>query len=127
MAQSRTKYHLGITLVFVATLIVAGCATQIKETERVGKGVWEDTETHARHTIQEKGGVLTVSSIVDDDGEVYEIKSVRWEDGVLRWTYRVPSTGYVVNFTTQNVQGNTLWCTWSSPRGSGTQEFRRVK
>jgi hypothetical protein len=135
MAQRWMKYHLGVSVILVATSIVVGCATPIKETERIGKidvrqsleGIWEDTETHTRHTIQWKGETLTVSSIVNDDGEVYEVTIDRWEGGVLTWTYRVPSTGSVVNFTTQNVQGNTLWCTWSGPGGSGTQEFRRAK
>jgi tetratricopeptide (TPR) repeat protein len=42
MAQSWTKYRLGVASVLVATLIVVGCATQVKKTDRVDKTEWEN-------------------------------------------------------------------------------------
>ena len=90
-------------------------------------GVWEDPETHTLFTIRKKSGVLTISSIETDDGEEYELLSVQWKNGVLKWTYYVPSTGYTVNFTTQGLEGNTLWCEWSNQNTSGTEGLKRVK
>jgi hypothetical protein len=91
------------------------------------QGVWEDMETLSHHTIEEQGGRFTVISIVNPDGEPFEIRSVEWRDGVLAWSYYVPSTGYTVNLRTTKVDGDTLWCEWSNATDSGEQEFRRVK
>lgn len=112
-----------------------GNITQKKETKRVGKinvhqnmeGVWEDIENHDRHTIQENGGTLTVSSVVAGDGEVYEIKSVQWKSGMLNWSCRIPSTGVIVNYTTQSVYGDILEVYWSNQENAGKEKFRRLK
>lgn len=90
-------------------------------------GVWQDMETLDRHTIRERGGKLTVTSVVDSDGNALELRGVEWKDGVLEWSYHVESTGYTVRMTTERVEGDTLWCKWANHEASGDQELHRVK
>lgn len=91
------------------------------------RGQWEDMETRSIHHIAEVGGRYMVTAIDTADGEVVEIRSNEWKNGVLRWSYFVPSTGFLVHLTTKSVDGDTLWCDWSNATSSGEQEFQRVK
>ena len=89
-------------------------------------GVWEDMETHSHHTFVEQNGEVTVTAVEDTDGETYEIRTVEWKAGVLKWSYFVPSTGYLVRLKTTRLEGDTLWCEWANANASGEQEFQRV-
>jgi len=89
-------------------------------------GEWKDAETGGVYSITYINGVLTVVSGVDGDGEVLEIRSSTWRDGVLEWVYYVPSTKYVVTMTTVKIEGDTLHCLWKNNESSGTELLRRV-
>lgn len=91
------------------------------------EGTWEDLETQTLHTIELIEGEPTVTSIVDDDGEVFKIRRTEWDGSVLRWSCYVPSTRITLRFATTRVEGDTLWCSWSNNSTSGDQEFRRKK
>ena len=91
-------------------------------------GVWEDLDTKSRHRVVFRNGAPSVISVIDDDGEVFRVQRTRYASGVLRWTYYVPSTRYIVSLTTLSVQGDILWAAWSNNHGrSGRQKFRRVR
>lgn len=89
-------------------------------------GIWEDMETHSHHTFVEQNGEVTVTAVEDTDGETYEVRTVEWKDGVLKWSYYVPSTGYLVRLKTTRLEGDTLWCEWANANASGEQEFQRA-
>jgi len=89
-------------------------------------GVWLDDSTGTRMTIARDGTGYTVTSAVDDDGEVFPVSNVRWDGSVLRWTYDVPSTDYRINWTTVDLRGDRLDTRWDGTAGSGTEVLRRV-
>ena len=135
MTLCRMKYYYGVAVVVVLIWISSGCAphqTKIEEEKEIGvhqilSGIWEDTQSHSTVIIEEKGGTPTVVSVYGAGGEDFEVKS-KWDGTKLSWTYRVPSTGIVVEFATQIVQGNILRCTYFSPiGGAGVSELRRIK
>jgi len=89
------------------------------------EGVWEDTSTKTRMTIARQGNGYTVVAAVDDGGEAYPVSDVGWADGVLKWTYSVPSTGYKVSWTTVELRGDELETRWVGTAGSGTEVLHR--
>lgn len=90
-------------------------------------GVWKDTDTETRFTIAMQGGVAHVTAIVDNDGEVFEIRGEGWENGQLTWTYFVPSTGYENKFIVTGIGADMLDSSWSGTGGGGTQALARVR
>jgi hypothetical protein len=76
-------------------------------------GVWEDPETHNLITIKMTDGKPAVVSIIDnDDSEKLIVQRSSFENGILSFSYKVPSTGYIVDIvsTSLNAQGlNYLW------------------
>jgi HEAT repeat protein len=89
-------------------------------------GIWEDPETGARYTIRKVADELRVASARARDGEVFPILDTTWREGVLRWTYRVPSAGSTVTFTTRALRGDSLECAWNNGSESGRETLQRV-
>lgn len=113
-----------VTLVLLPILMVlsiTGCSDARSGLE----GVWRDDESSTLYTIAREGEGYTVTSSIDDDGEVNELSDVIWEDGVLKWTVLTPSTGYIVHFTTVSLRGDELETAWSGTAGSGIEFLRR--
>jgi hypothetical protein len=97
-------------------------------------GEWVD-EDGDRHRISAVGETFQIKSWDGNDGEVFEVQSVTWRPGGLRWTVRVPSTGYVLNYRTHSIAADRLEIRWKNAaadpkklgisRISGTETFRR--
>jgi hypothetical protein len=85
--------------------------------------VWEDPETNDLHTIEKTSDGFTVTSVVEQGegsaSEAMEIRSSVWQDGVLSWSYFVPSTGFLVYFKTVRLNGNNLEIEWTNKDGAG--------
>jgi len=81
----------------------------------------------ATYTITANDGDYELA-IVDFDGEVLEVESVTWDEGVLAWTYFVPSTDTRVNEETVSISENRLDVQWENSEGNtGVDTFNRVK
>jgi tetratricopeptide (TPR) repeat protein len=91
-------------------------------------GKWKDASTGTIFTIKEINGEPRVISAVDnDDGEVLKILSSTWLEGSLSWEYSVPSTGYILNFSTTAKPAGDLECSYSNDHGvSGNRTLNRV-
>jgi len=124
---------LRVQAVVLGGLVLSGWALLASGAQAATpEGVWRDPETHSHHTVVRKGDGFEVVSVVDqDDGEVYKVLRSSWEDGVLKWSYFVPSTGYVVNFVSVKILPNSIDCLWDnlSPEGqrrNGTETLLRI-
>ncbi len=63
----------------------------------VGTWVHSDPDaSRASFTIRATGGGFVVSGVALEDGEMFEISNVSWNDPVLRFTSRMPSTNHIV-------------------------------
>lgn len=65
-------------------------------------------------------------------GDVYPVGKQDWDGRVLRWTYEMPSSGFLVEIVTTGVAGDILSSTWTNrapdgTRNSGTQDFTRLR
>lgn len=76
------------------------------------QGVWQSPSSGAEHVVRWTGGEFRVVGIVDDDGEVFEVRESQWDGTTLRWTYYVPSTSYLVTFTCEPTGGSEMPCNW---------------
>ena len=132
MRTVKTKALKAAYILFLA-LAAAGCAgltaplAAPEEPVSGLSGQWRDTETGTVHSIEWDGAQYHVVSCLGKDGEVMIITAQTWHKGVLSWTYKVPSTGYTVKFTTVQLRGNILMTKWSGTAGSGTQTLERVR
>ena len=81
-------------------------------------GPWLDSSTNALTTISPKG---VVTSIVDGDGEKFEIRSSVREGDAVTWVYYVPSTGYTVTIEARPL-GDGVAITWFNDKGGSGQE-----
>lgn len=137
MKHSRTIVMALVLLLCAAAAAstVSACATTggavasdaVRRDSQALVGVWRDTDTDTRFTVQLKDGVAHLVSVIDDDGEVFEIRQQGWEDGRLTWTYYVPSTQYQNTFVITTIGPNMLDSTWTGTSGSGTQALERVE
>ena len=115
------------SILFMIPILLMGFFTPSQKSKGIPslEGVWEDPETNTLYTIHQQGEGYTVVSAIDDDGEVYEVSDVVWENSILKWTVRTPSTGYVFRYTTIALRGDELECSWSGTHGSGTETLNR--
>ena len=94
-------------------------------------GIWEDPETmdRTRFTIVLDAGEPVVISAIGSDGdrEEMELQQSDWDGSNLTWTYLVPSTGYVVTFTTMSAEPEVLHTSWhNSANASGHTDLQRI-
>ena len=116
-------------LALVAVLFVSGCSGSGSTASTLDQrllGVWA-TESGARYTLTANDDTYALD-IVDYDDEVFEIVTVTWTDGVLAWTYEVPSTGYRVSEETIRIDADSFDVRWENQTGaSGTETLTRVE
>lgn len=124
-----SKPSLWTALLLATVVFAAGCAGSGSTTSPLDErllGVWA-TDSGAHYTITANEGAYALD-IVDYDDEVFEVVSVTWTDGVLAWTYDVPSTGYRVSEMTTSISTNQLGVHWENQTGaSGDEVFNRVE
>jgi hypothetical protein len=112
-----------------------GDAVSFEDDAALLVGEWVDQDGDL-HRIAQAGETFTVASRDGDDGEVFEVRSVSWRPGYLRWTMHVPSTGYVLTYRTVRLGASTMEVRWKNaaadPKAlglskvSGTETFKRV-
>lgn len=107
------------------SLALAGCAKHAPSNAADYVGAWED-EGGSVTTIDKSGRALEVTSIIDTDGEVFEVKGTGYVGGQLNWTYLVPSTGYVVTIRVLSLEGDQLCATWENAYDHGNECYTRV-
>jgi hypothetical protein len=104
---------------------------EVSQAARAVVGTWEDSEDADRtwYTIELDGTAPVFRSAVGSaaDREVYEVRSSRWDGRSLTFAYFVPSTEYVVTFTTESATATELRARWSNSAGvTGTVVMPRV-
>ncbi|GAB5535764.1 MAG: hypothetical protein Rubg2KO_20130 [Rubricoccaceae bacterium] len=90
------------------------------------------TYTLTANTGTASDGTTTESkvklAIVDYDGEVFEVRSLTWNEGVLAWTYFVPSSNTTVSEQTVRIHENRLEVQWENSTGAtGIDILNRVE
>lgn len=87
-------------------------------------GTWT-ADNGGTATVELVGGEPTFTSLVDYDGEVFQVQSSEWGDGVFEWTYLVPSTGYIVHEVVTSADRGSLCTIWSNQNDRGTSCYTR--
>lgn len=77
-------------------------------------------------TIVNEGGTARVVSIVDYDDEAFEIQGSGWDGDRFEWTYRVPSTGFVVKTVVTEITDDRLSTRWSNDQEEGDETLVRL-
>ena len=99
----------------VALSLASGCATSQPAASDIDPrllGSWK-TDMGATYTISAPNGSYDLW-VVDYDGEVFEVQSVEWTDGVLSWTYFVPSSGHSVSEETVTFTQDRIDLRWTN-------------
>ena len=132
--------------ILILAAMIAGCATAKSKPVTDNNivpvspytGKWIDTETNSITEIALKGDIPVVISVTDysdiqekDGEENYKVTQSSFENGVLQWSYFVPSTNYTVNFKVTSSETNKLKTQWNnlSPEGetsNGLETLIRV-
>lgn len=91
------------------------------------EGSWTDNpETSAFTEIKIVKGEPRVTRIVDYDGEEFTLSRSGGERGKFTWEYDVPSTGYHVHITVEDVAGDTMSTTWKNAYDTGFETLYRL-
>ena len=90
------------------------------------QGTWKDSDG-VIYIIEVNSNKVEVVSIIDSDDEEFVVTETIWKMGVLKWTYQVPSTGYVVTVTTESISDDTLECSWKNEYDSGVDILIRLE
>jgi hypothetical protein len=90
-------------------------------------GIWADEGGGQRTTISMVSGQPTVTSIIDADGEKFEVRRSGYQGGNYSWDYHVPSTGYDVHIQVNALNGDRMETTWSNHVSSGDEALVRLQ
>lgn len=72
-------------------------------------GIWLDETDNIATTIALSGDVPTVIKVVDrGDGEVFSVLQSNFADGVLTYQFKVPSTGWTIEWTVRGMTPDLL-------------------
>jgi hypothetical protein len=90
-------------------------------------GRWNDPDTTGTiTTIVALGDGYAVLSVTNPSRGGNELTATNWSNGVLTWTYCVPS-GNCITTVTVSLEGDSLYTTWSDNYGdSGETIFERL-
>ncbi len=122
------------TLLLVLTFVSAGCPSSGTKPDGDPNapsadfliGRWQDNDS-AVFTFEKVGGDVKLTQIVDDDGEVFELRDFGYKAGHFSFTYFVPSTGYVVTIRILTTDGDELDADWvNSANDSGPERLVRL-
>lgn len=87
-------------------------------------GTWSN-EGDGLATIELVAGVPTFTSVLDIDGEIFQVTESHWSREGFDWTYLVPSTGYIVHEVVTSVDENGMCVTWANQYDSGHACYTR--
>jgi hypothetical protein len=87
-------------------------------------GTWEESDG-TFYAFLGFDNSVEVLMIIDNDDEIFEVKKSNWKDGVLSWTFYVPSTEYTVRMATTSISENEIHCTWENHEDNGTEVLTR--
>ena len=112
------------TLLLALTLLVTACKSSgVKPDGDAATpsadfliGTWHDNDS-TRYTFTKVGDQVKLTSIVDDDEEVFELRDFAYKAGFFSFTYFVPSTGYVVTIRVLEHEGDELDADWTNSAG----------
>jgi hypothetical protein len=112
-------------------VLVSSCATtkQIEDeyssVAQLLPGTWKETGGTTCQ-IEMIKNVPKVVSIIDTDYESFVVKESNWENGILSWTYYVPSTEYTVHVETTSISKDTINYNWKNAYDEGTDTLSKV-
>ena len=128
-AQSRYPSFSIVAAWLIALLVASGCGTSASTSTNLDSrlvGVWL-IDGGATYTITASEGAYELA-IVDFDDEVFQVRSVTWNEGVLAWTYYVPSSGASVSEETTLISENRLEVQWENSDGdTGIDVLNRIR
>ena len=125
IARASILVVLLTTLILPATGCKKGPDNSAYATMLVG--VWEDSGA-ARYTFEKVQGKVVPTHVVDSDGEVFPVEDYGWtDDGIYYWTYKVPSTGYLVTHRIMTLSDTELNAEWANQYDSGDDTFTKVQ
>ncbi|MEO0556863.1 MAG: hypothetical protein AAF170_01635 [Bacteroidota bacterium] len=131
MRLSRLPFgaQSALALSVLTLCLASGCGTSAPAAVDINPqlvGVWI-IEGGATYTITAAGDTYELS-VVDSDGEVFEVTSLTWDGSVLAWTYFVPSSGANVREETTHIGENRIDVGWVNSEGDiGTDILNRVQ
>ncbi len=82
------------------------------ETIRLLVGAWRDEDDDEIVIGRTDDGGFSVAMFDSRDGELFEVRRVRWQRGHLSWEVRVPSTGVELRYQTTRIGTERLEVTW---------------
>jgi hypothetical protein len=112
---------LAWTVILTFLVLVISCAKEPRL-----EGLWQDASSYTEFEIEKSGDGYEMTSIVDVDGEVFELRDFEWSCGVMRFTYWVPSTDYIVSFKTLEIHEDSMRCKWWGTGGDGLETLLRL-
>ena len=118
-----TPYSVRLTLLLLVALVLPACASSGPAVPTLDErlvGVWIDLDD-VTHTISAGADGYEVE-VVDADQEVFNVVTVTYEEGVLSWTYNVPSTGYTVTYRTTSIGEDEISARWNNQTGASGDE-----
>ncbi|MCA9559942.1 MAG: hypothetical protein H6704_05450 [Myxococcales bacterium] len=75
-------------------------------------GEWRDEDQDEIHIGRTDDGGFSVMVVDTTDGEVFDVRRVRWCDGELSWHVRIPSTGVELFYRTLRIRPDGLLVAW---------------
>ncbi|MCF7792913.1 MAG: hypothetical protein K9N09_03290 [Candidatus Cloacimonetes bacterium] len=120
-----------IVILILLITVLSGCAVIGGAKYRYRKiaeglhGTWEESGGTI-YKIEVMDELVNIISIVDSDGEAFEVQETKWEEGILSWTYLVPSTEYVVNMHSTAITEDTIICDWQNDYAEGSETLTKI-
>jgi hypothetical protein len=114
---------LRVTAGLVSLVLLLACAGKQPRID----GFWQDESSLTEFEIVKSNGGYEMTSIIDSDGEVFEVRDFEYSNGVMRFTYYVPSTSYIVNFRTLEIHEDKMECKWWGTGGEGLETLLRLE
>lgn len=94
-------------------------------TSRDLEGAWlDDSGTTAVIKVADRQALVT--SIVDSDGEVFQVVESGRDQGLFHWTAYVPSTSTTYEVWIDSVDGDSATSRWRNDTDEGREGLTRV-
>jgi hypothetical protein len=109
---------------WVDSLLTGPVRTAEPKKAAVQAGVWQAEGMTI--TIRIVGGKPTVISAKYEQ-ETVKVRRSNWDGSTLAWSYRAPSTGFLITSSCPAFTATSMICSWANGHGgSGSDTFKRV-